>query len=326
MRVRKQIIGVTGAAGFIGSHLCEELIRRGFKVIALDDLSKGNLKNIDSIKNHQNFSFFKIDITSLSNASKVLKSTDVIVHLAAAKIPRYGNRLTTLRINTKGTENILEIACKNKAKVIFASTSDVYGKNSKLPFTEDSDLVIGSSEVARWSYAVSKIFGEHLCFAYWEKYQVPFVILRFFGTYGPHQHRSWWGGPQSLFIDNILNSKPVDIHGNGKQTRTFVYIDDVVEAIVKAISTKKADCQVLNIGSTNQISIVDLAKTIATLANMRLHIKKVAYISFSGKKYEDIKNKRPSILKAKKLIDWSPKINFEVGMTKTIAWHRKNPE
>src|SRR3989344_2634273 len=284
-------IGVTGAAGFIGCHLCEKLIRLGFKVIGIDNLSKGSKKNINDLLKNDKFSFNKVDVLDYNKIQKILSPAHVIVHLAAGKIPRYGNRLEILLTNTKGTENILEIAKKTRAKVVFASTSDVYGKNTILPFREDSDLVIGSSEVARWAYAVSKIFDEHLCFAYYEEYQVPFVILRLFGVFGPRQHRSWWGGPQSLFIDAMKNNEVVEIHGDGEQTRSFIYIDDAIDAIVRSIFTKKAENKILNVGSKEEISILNLAKLISKLMNKKLKIKKIAYKSFTGKRYEDVKKR-----------------------------------
>ncbi len=325
MQKKQSTIGVTGAAGFIGSHLCEALIDKGYIVIGADNLSKGDKDNLKSLQRSKNFSFHKTDITNSHKISKAFKSVNVIVHLAAVKIPRYGNRLDTLLVNTKGTENILEIARINKSKVIFASTSDVYGKNPTIPFKEDSDLLLGSTEVARWAYAVSKILDEHLCFAYSEQYKIPFVILRLFGVYGPRQHRSWWGGPQSLFIDAILRDKPVEIHGDGKQTRSFIYIDDVIEAIIKSIELQKISREIINIGTDKEISIIDLAQLIAQLLGRPLKIKKVKYKSFTGKKYEDVLRRVPDIKKAKLLLDWTPKVSMETGLDKTIDWHIKNP-
>jgi len=318
-------IGVTGAAGFIGCHLCEKLIRLGFKVIGIDNLSKGSKKNINDLLKNDKFSFNKVDVLDYNKIQKILSPAHVIVHLAAGKIPRYGNRLEILLTNTKGTENILEIAKKTRAKVVFASTSDVYGKNTILPFREDSDLVIGSSEVARWAYAVSKIFDEHLCFAYYEEYQVPFVILRLFGVFGPRQHRSWWGGPQSLFIDLILQKKEVGMHGDGKQTRTFTFIDDAVSAIIKSIKSQKANGQVINIGTKFEISILQFAKLIAKMLNKKLKVKKVPYNSFTGKRYEDVIKRVPDITKAKRILNWSPKTTLQSGLEQTIQWYINNP-
>lgn len=316
-------IGVTGAAGFIGSYLSERLLSNGFKVIAVDDFSKGNQKNIESLKSNNNFFFRRLDITDSNKVREVFKNVQIIVHLAAAKIPRYGGRYATLITNTKGTENILETAKSNHSKVIFISTSDVYGKNPKLPFSEEDDLVLGSSEIARWAYAVSKIFDEHLCFAYWEEYKVQFIILRLFGVYGPKQHRTWWGGPQALFIDKIIAGEEVEIHGDGYQTRTFVYIDDVVDAIVRSILFQKGNNQIINIGTTEEISIIDLAKLIAKLLEKPLKVKKVSYQSFTGKRYEDVSRRVPKILKAKTLLGWEPKVSLREGLKKTIEWHKK---
>ncbi len=313
-------IGVTGAAGFIGSHLCEKLLNEGYKVIGVDNLSKGNLNNIDDLLSQKAFIFKKIDLTDFNNVNTAFKKTNAIVHLAAAKIPRYGDRLTTLLTNTKGTENILEIAKIGRKKVIFASTSDVYGKNPKLPFSEKNDLVLGSPEVARWSYAVSKIFDEHLCYAYWENFKIPFVIIRLFGIYGPRHHRSWWGGPPSLFIDAINNGKTVEIHGTGKQTRSFLYISDAAEAIGKSIFVKEAENKIINIGSTEKISIINLAKFIAKIMDKKLKMQKISYMSFTGKKYEDVINRVPEINLAKKILKWQPKTSLAKGLQLTINW------
>ena len=323
MRVKQKIIGVTGAAGFIGSHLCEKLLNNGYKVIAVDNLSKGSKNNIrDSLKN-KSFNFFKADISNPKTARKSFANVDGVVHLAASKIPRYGGRLETLLVNTEGTKNILEAIKNKKSKFIFASTPDVYGKNPKIPFSEDSDLTVGSPEVARWAYAASKIFDEHLCFGYWEEYKVPFVILRLFGVYGPRQHRSWWGGPQALFINKIITGEEIEIHGNGHQTRTFIYINDVVEAFIKSISSKKANNQIVNIGGTHEISIIELGKLISKLLKKPLKIKKVPYQFFTGKKYEDVRRRIPSIKKAKELLNWEPKVSLTDGLKETISWHLK---
>ena len=326
MTNKSKAIAITGAAGFIGSHLCKRLLSEKYKVIGIDDLSKGSVKNLKEINKSKNFTFYKLDITKSKKLLRFVKEAEVIVHLAAAKIPRYGNRLTTLLVNTEGTKNILEIAKITKAKVIFASTSDVYGKNTNLPFKETTDLVLGSSEVARWAYAVSKIFDEHLYFAYSEAYGIPFVIIRFFGVYGPSQHRSWYGGPQSLFIDALLENKPLEIHGDGLQKRSFIYIDDAIDAIIKFIESEKVDNQIFNIGSKEEISVINLARLIAKIMNKKLQVKKVPYKSFTGKKYEDVRRRLPDLTKIKKTLNWTPKISLHEGLTKTIEWYKNNPK
>lgn len=321
--IMKKIL-VTGASGFIGSNLCEKLISLGYTVFGIDDLSSSSIENLDLIIKNKNFRFIKADAAAI-NFKSIPEKIDTIIHLSAAKIPRYGNRISTLLINTESTKNMLEFAKKSKAKFIFGSTSDVYGKNPKLPFKEDSDLVLGSSDVARWAYAASKIFDEHLCFAYWEEYKIPFTILRFFNVYGPRQTRNWNGGPASLFTDALLQGKEIEIHGTGKQIRAFSFIDDIVEAIIKSINHKKAIGQIINLGSMEKISIIDFAKLISKFAGNKLKIKKVSYQSFTGKPYQDVIFRQPDIKKAKNTLGWAPTTSLTEGLKKTIEWHKQNP-
>lgn len=324
-KTKNSVVGITGAAGFVGSHLCEKLASLGYQVRGVDNLSIGSLKNFDSIKTNKNLTFYKTDITNFQSVAKIFNKVDVIIHLAANKIPRYGNRLQTLLINTKGTENILEVVKNNKSKVIFSSTSDIYGKSNHLPFRENGDIVLGPSDVARWAYAASKIFDEHLCFGYWEQYKVPFVILRLFNIYGPRHSRNWLGGPPSLFIDSIFNEQEVEIHGSGQQTRAFTYVDDIVDAIIKSVEQQKAVGQIINLGSTQEISILNFAKLISKLAKKPLKIKRVSYRSFTGKPYEDVLRRRPDVKKAKSILNWQSTTPLEEGLKKTIAWHKRNP-
>lgn len=314
---------ITGVAGFIGCHLAKALLTRGHLVVGIDNLSVGSSENLKEVIGDKNFLFLKRDITKVKSVKS--PAIDVIVHLAAAKIPRYGNRLATLLINTKGTENVLNLAHKLKSKVIFTSTSDVYGKNAKLPFSEKSDLVLGPPDVARWAYAASKIFDEHLIYAYGEKYNIPFIIIRLFGVFGPKQHRSWLGGPIPLFIEAIKKNKSVELHGGGKQSRSFIYIDDAISAIIKTIETNKANGEVINLGSTETVTIEDLAKKIASLLNKPLKTKIVAYESFTGKKYEDVKKRIGDTTKIRKLLKWRPKTTMKESLSKTVKWYLDNP-
>jgi len=320
-----QEIAITGCAGFLGSHLTDALLEKGYRVIGIDNLSMGKIENIMHNIGKFNFQFFKIDIRNFSVLRDVLKYSDIIVHLAAYKIPRYGKAIETLLINSEGTRNVLEIASETKRKVILASTSDVYGKNPNVPFHEESDLMMGPSTVARWSYAVSKLFDEHLGFAYQDAYNFPVVILRFFGSYGPRHHLSWWGGPQSVFISQILKDEPITIHGDGRQTRSFTYVSDTIEGIIAAIESERANGQVFNIGSTYEISILDLAKLIKKLCNTpnELKIKFIPYSSFPGRKYEDVRRRVPDISKVRRILGVEPKVSLEEGLQKTIAWQRR---
>ncbi|MBD2606895.1 GDP-mannose 4,6-dehydratase [Scytonema hofmannii FACHB-248] len=319
-----QKILVTGVAGFLGSHLLDKLLASGHEVIGIDNLSMGKLENIAENLTNKAFQFLQKDVTEKSTFENLENDIDCIVHLAAFKIPRYGKAIDTLKINYQGTENVLELARTLNCKCVLASTSDVYGRNPKLPFREDSNSVIGSSKVARWSYAVSKLFDEHLAFAYQESYGFPVVILRFFGSYGPRHHLSWWGGPQSVFIEQILNDGEISIHGDGLQTRSFTYVSDTVAGIYAATIKPEANGEIFNIGSDREITILDLAKTIKRLSNTpgELKVKFVPYESFTGKKYEDVMRRVPDSTLCEQILGVKAQVSLEEGLSKTIAWHR----
>lgn len=323
--VDKAKIVVTGAAGFIGSHLCDSLLGHEYTVVGIDNLSMGNMQNIQHNLHNPRFRFFKADVRNFIELQTLCANTDVIVHLAAYKIPRYGNALDTLLINHEGAKHVLEIAKDMKCKVVLASTSDVYGKNPNLPFQEDGDLVLGPSKIKRWSYAVSKLFDEHLGFAYQEAYGFPVVVLRFFGSYGPRHHLSWWGGPQSVFISQIMRNEEVEIHGDGSQTRSFTYISDTVSGIVAAIEKQEANGEIINLGSTHEISILDLAYLIKHLVDTQepIKLKFVPYSSFSGGKYEDVMRRVPDVSKAQKLLGFKAIVDLQEGLGITISWQRE---
>ena len=250
----------------------------------------------------------------------------MIFHLAARKIPRYGDALSTLRINNDGTRNVFEAAEKNGCKVILASTSDVYGKG-KPPFKETDDLLMGPSDSRRWSYAVSKIFDEHLGLAYQAEKNLPVVILRFFGSYGPRHHRSWWGGPQSVFIDQVLEDKEITIHGDGSQTRSFTYIDDLISGIMAATESEEAVGEIVNLGSDEEVSILQLAQIINDLIRPGRppNITFVPYESFGGK-YEDVRRRIPDLAKADKILSYRWRTKLADGLAKTIEWHKQQPK
>lgn len=202
---------VTGVAGFIGSNLAMALLQRGYGVLGLDNLSQGNRTNMAGFSSHPAFEFHEGDIRDASLVASLVVRADCIAHLAAYKIPRYSNALDTIQINTQGTRTILDAAAECGCRVVTASTSDVYGMNPSLPFAETSDLWLGPSTVRRWAYAASKLYDEHLALAYQESRNLPVVLIRFFGGYGPNQNTTWWGGPQSVFIDAALRNQEMDI-------------------------------------------------------------------------------------------------------------------
>lgn len=270
------------------------------------------------------FRFLENDVCDFKSLTEAFEKTSIIFHLAARKIPRYGDALSTLKVNNEGTKNVFEAAAAHNCKVVLASTSDVYGKGIP-PFRESDDLLIGRSDIRRWSYAVSKVFDEHLALAYHNEKNVPAVILRFFGTYGPRHHRSWWGGPQSVFIDQILNDEEVTIHGDGRQTRSFMFIDDLIAGIITASEKKDAEGEIINLGSDKETSILDLAKLIGKIIDntREPRIKLIPYESFGGG-YEDVKRRIPDLAKAKMLLGFSWQVELAEGLSKTIEWHKQN--
>jgi UDP-glucose 4-epimerase len=314
---------VTGVAGFIGSNIASRLVEMGYEVFGVDNLSNGFERNIETLRGNKNFTFLKADIRDAEILSGNFSKLDYILHLAAYKIPRYSDSLDTLMINTHGTENILELARKIEAKVVFSSTSDIYGKNPSLPFKEDSNIVLGQTNVRRWAYAVSKIFDEHLCFAYHERYNLPVSIVRYFGGYGPHQNLTWWGGPQSVFIDCALSNNEMPIHGDGLQTRTFTYVDDMVSGTIKIMESERSAGEVFNIGAKREIAIIDLARMIWKMIRPKEEpkIKKIPYKDISGK-YEDVMRRVPDVSKAEEMLGFNAEIQLEEGLPKTIQWQR----
>jgi UDP-glucose 4-epimerase len=324
MNKKKKVL-ITGVAGFIGSNLADRLVREGVEVLDIDDLSQGYKRNIKCFKARDNFKFIKADVRDNKRLKDIFKRTkfDLIYHLAAYKIPRYGNAMDTLMINAKGTECMLEAARTTGARFIFASTSDVYGKNRELPFSEDSDLVLGPTNVKRWAYASSKIFDEHLCFAYEEKYGLPVTIVRFFGGYGPNQDTTWWGGPQSVFIDCALKNKYMTLHGSGKQTRSFTYIEDTVECLTRIMERSSSTGEVMNIGNDREITIKKLAEMIWKM--VRGTNPRIKYIPYDKlhKGYEDVIRRVPDTSKVRKLLGFEARISLEEGLPITIVWQKK---
>jgi len=316
---------ITGVAGFLGSNLAAELLSHGHRVLGIDNLSMGKLSHLAQHLANPNFRFIQRDVTDPRTFGTLDTDVDYVVHLAAFKIPRYGKAIDTLRINYRGTENTLDFAVRANCKCVVASTSDVYGRNPNLPFAETDDCVLGSSKVSRWGYAVSKLFDEHLAFAYQDSYGIPITVLRFFGSYGPHQHLSWWGGPQSVFIDAALSGEALPIHGDGQQTRSFTFVTDTVAGIHAAIRSPAADGEILNIGSTHEVTIAELARLVWRLVNPDSDpsIQYIPYESFTGKAYDDVRRRVPDVSFSRRILGVEAKVSLEEGLARTIAWQRR---
>lgn len=320
-------IAITGVAGFVGSNLSERLARRGDQVRGIDDLSHGTLENLGDLVEHPSFRLDEGTILDPAALRMAFEGAEVVVHLAAGKIPRHADALDTLLINGEGGLNVLRAArdCKVR-RVVLASTSDCYGRNPQVPFDEESASVIGSPKVRRWSYAVSKMFEEQALFAFRERYGLEGVALRLFGGYGPKQNITWWGGPQSVFIGAALRGEPLEVHGTGQQTRSFTYIDDMVEGFVRAIDTPKADGEVLNIGIDREITILELARMVSSMIrpDQEPNLRLVPYETFG--RYEDVERRIPNGAKSEAVLGFKARVNLEEGLPRAIAWQRGTME
>lgn len=317
---------VTGGAGFLGSNLVGKLLSENHDVVAIDNLSMGRLENLAPYQDDSRFSFVQDDVTNPEVFANLDDNFDCIVHLAAFKIPRYGKALDTLQINYRGTECVLDYARKLNCKCVLASTSDVYGRNPDIPFSEEhTDSVIGSSKAPRWAYAVSKLFDEHLALAYQDAYGFPVTLLRFFGSYGPNQHLSWWGGPQSVFINAVLRDEVIPVHGDGSQTRSFTYVSDTVAGIYASVVREEANGEIINIGATTEITILTLAEKIKALSGTpgELKVEFIPYESFTGSKYQDVMRRVPDTTLCKKLLGVEAKVSLDDGLSRTIEWQRQ---
>ena len=260
-RVSMKKIGVTGAAGFIGSHLCERLLAEGYEVVGVDDMSFGSMANLEPFLHHRGFTFEVLDCTQRRPLRAAFDGCDAIMHLAAKKIPRYGGTLATLEVNVTGVNAACSVALALDADLIVTSTSDVYGDGTP-PYREDGQLVIGPPTSKRWAYAVSKMYDEHHALALADERDLKVTILRLFNVYGPRNHLTWWGGPTVTFIEALLDGEAVEIHGDGLQTRSFTYVEDTVDGFVRALETPESRGEVVNIGRTELLSITELAETI----------------------------------------------------------------
>ena len=315
---------ITGGAGFIGSHLAEALLDDGYDVLVLDDLSTGSIKNIEHLKQRDRFEYL---IESVSNEEVLAEQIDrceVVFHLAAA----VGVRLIveapvhTIETNVHGTEVVLRHALKKKRLVLIASTSEVYGKGKSLPFSEDSDLVMGSTKQHRWAYACSKAIDEFLGLAYWKEKQLPIIVARLFNTVGPRQ-TGRYGMVIPTLVRQAIRNEPITVFGNGLQTRSFAYVGDVVQALGMLIKEPKTIGDVFNIGNDEEISILTLAEKIKALTDSQSEIVTVPYEEAYEPGFEDMLRRVPDLKKIKKLLNWKPKVGIDKILSHVIQYTRQ---
>lgn len=304
---RKKRIIVTGGAGFIGSHLCERLIDEGFEVIVIDDLSTGNLKNLDNIKNATSLKVIVSKVSECSDLPIIVRDASFIIHLAAAVGVKLvvESPIRTIRTNLDETEAVLDAATERKVPVLIASTSEVYGKSPKEVFSEDDDLLIGPPYFARWSYACSKLMDEFLAMSYMREKKVPVIICRFFNTTGPRQVGTY-GMVLPRFVDAALANNSLKIYGDGTQTRCFCHVKDTIEAIIRLTRCQSAIGEIVNVGSDREISIYDLAKLVIKLLNSKSSIEFVSYEAAYIAGFDDMLRRKPNISKLFKLTGFKP--------------------
>ena len=309
---------ITGGAGFIGSHLAETLLKHGAEVAVIDDLSTGSILNIDHLKPNRRFQYVLDTVMNRAVMSEIVDRADVIVHLAAAVGVRLivESPVRTIETNIKGTELVLDLASKKKKKVIIASTSEVYGKASKIPFCEDDDLVMGATNKGRWSYACSKMIDEFLALAYWKEKQVPTVVARLFNTVGPRQ-TGRYGMVVPRFISQARKGEPITVYGDGTQRRCFTFVGDVVQALVALSEHPGAVGEVYNLGNTEEVTILDLAQRAKGLTGSSSPIIFVPYEQAYAAGFEDMPRRVPSLDKIHRLIGYRPTLGLD-GILKSV--------
>lgn len=317
---------ITGGAGFIGSHLAERLLKDGYDVAAVDNLSTGSLKNIEGFKKHRRFNFVEGDILNAALMETLVEQCDIVFHLAAAVgVKLIADRpVHTIETNIGGTEVVLDVANKFKRKILIASTSEVYGKSEMVPFHEDDDIVLGSTSLSRWSYACSKAIDEFLGLAFYQQYDLPVVIGRFFNTIGPRQ-TGLYGMVVPRFVGRALKNEPLQIYGTGQQRRCFCYVGDLIDAVMNLMNCPQAAGRVYNIGSTEEITIEALADKIIGMTGSKSKKEFIPYETAYGKPIDDMMRRVPSLERIGDAIGWKPVTGLDDTLRIIIKSFREEP-
>lgn len=314
---------ITGGAGFIGSHLAERLLELGNEVRIIDDLSTGSILNIEHLKPNPKFSYVIDTIMNQNIMAELVDWSDEIYHLAAAVGVKLivSNPVQTIETNIKGTEIVLNMARKKKKKVLIASSSEVYGKSEKESFSEDDDIVLGPSFRPRWSYACSKLIDEFLAFAYWREEKVPVVIVRLFNVVGPRQ-TGRYGMVIPRFVTQALSGKPITVYGDGSQRRCFCYVTDLVNGLIDLMAHPDSVGEVFNIGSDQEISILELAKLVKELTGSSSEIVFVPFDDAYDKNFEDMRRRVPDLRKIRQLIGFKLTKSVRESVQSVIDYYR----
>jgi UDP-glucose 4-epimerase len=318
---------ITGGAGFIGSHLAEALLERGWSVEVVDDLSTGSIENISHLKGHPHFAYVLDSVMNRSLMLEMVDRADVIFHLAAA----VGVRLIvekpvhTIETNIKATELILELAARKRRPLLLASTSEVYGKLDKPRFSEDDDVILGPTSKSRWCYAASKMIDEFLARAYFKEHGLPTVVARLFNTIGPRQ-TGQYGMVVPRFVRLALAGQPIPVYGDGTQRRSFTWVGDVVGAMLALIAHPQAYGEVFNIGHTKEISIYELAALVKEMTASASEITLVPYEQAYEAGFEDMLRRAPDITKIQRLIGYRPGLGLPEMLERVISYERERRE
>ncbi len=320
----KEKILVTGGAGFIGSHLCELLVHNGHQVVAIDNLSTGRLENIQHLLPIPSFQFVRETITNSQVLDRLTSEADILIHLAAVVGVKLivEDPVNTIATNIMGTEAVLTTANRYQCKVMLASTSEVYGKGYKVPFNEDDDCVMGPTSHSRWSYATSKAIDEFLGLAYYHQFGLPVVVMRFFNTVGPRQ-TGRYGMVLPRFVRQALAGEPITIYGDGEQSRCFGDVSDVINATIKLAYHPSAIGQVFNIGSTEEVTIRELAERVIAATGSSSKIVYVPYEEAYAPGFEDMRRRVPDLTKIHQLIGYEPRYTLEDTLRRVIVYERE---
>jgi UDP-glucose 4-epimerase len=317
---------ITGGAGFIGSHLADAYLQRGDEVLVIDDLSTGTIDNIQHLKSNPAFHYTIDSVHNQPVTAELVDQCDVIFHLAAAVGVKLivESPVRTIETNVRGTEVVLALANKKQKRVLVASTSEVYGLSADVPFKEDGNLVMGATTKGRWSYACSKAIDEFLALAYWREKKLPTTIVRLFNTVGPRQ-TGRYGMVIPTFVKQALAGRPITVYGNGKQTRCFGYVGDVVGALIRLMDSADSIGQVFNIGSSEEISILQLAEKVKQLTQSTSDIVFVPYDDAYEEGFEDMPRRVPDTTKISALVGFNPKMDLDGILETVISFHRGRP-
>jgi UDP-glucose 4-epimerase len=316
---------ITGGAGFIGSHLAERLLDRNDKVVLLDNLSTGSMENIRHLKSSENLQYHLDGIENKQLLAELVDDADIVVHFAAAVGVKLivESPVRTIETNVNGTQLVLEAASKKKKLVLLASTSEVYGKNTHVPFREDADLVLGPTTKGRWSYAASKALDEFLAISYWKEKKQPVIVVRFFNTVGPRQ-TGRYGMVLPNFVQRALRNEPIEVYGDGKQSRCFCDVQDTVEALTRLLSLERAIGEVINIGNTEEITIENLAEQVKQRTGSSSAIEYIPYDKAYEPGFEDMMRRVPSIEKLHSLTGFRPQTALPEIIDRVSAYYRQD--